>query len=58
MKKNLLAIDSTNDHLSVGLFDGSSLLSKETGEFKKSSANVIFELINTLLMREKKNFLT
>ena len=58
MKGNLLAIDSANNHLSVGLFDGNSLLSKETGEFKQSATDIIFELINTLLIREKKNFQT
>ena len=58
MKKNLLAIDSTNNHLSVGLFDGSALLRKESGQFKQSTSDIIFELINALLIREKKNFLT
>tara|TARA_B100000287_G_scaffold288447_1_gene271819 strand:+ start:3310 stop:3486 length:177 start_codon:yes stop_codon:yes gene_type:complete len=58
MENGILAIDSSNSHLSVGLFNGRDLLCKETGEFNKSTSEVIFELIESLFLREKKNFLT
>ena len=58
MENGILAIDSSNSHLSVGLFNGQDLLCKEIGEFNKSTSEVIFELIESLFLREKKNFLT
>ena len=58
MERSILAIDSSNRHLSVGLFNGRNLLSKEIGEFNQSTSEVIFELIDSLFLKEKKNFLT
>ncbi len=55
--KTLLAIDSSNNNVSVALFNGSNLLCKQVGEFHKTSSEVIFDLIDTLLLKEKKNYL-
>mgnify|MGYP001238111924 FL=1 len=58
MENGILAIDSSNSNLSVGLFSGRNLLCKEIGEFNQSTSEVIFELIDSLFLKEKKNFLT
>ena len=57
MENGILAIDSSNSHLSVGLFNGQDLLFKETGEFNKSTSEIIFELIDSLFFKKKRNFL-